>query len=53
MLDFDFSSLLYRDSADEDDDDESKKSVLLWTKCAFIVAAFLEALIAGWYPTYS
>ena len=55
MLDFDFASLLYRDSSgdDPDDDDDSKRSVLLWTKCSFIVAAFLEALIAGWYPTYS
>ena len=34
-----------------DDDDDSDATVVLWTKIGFIIAAFLEAIIAGLIPT--
>ena len=37
-------------SADSDSTDES---AVLWTKIGFIVASFLEAMIAGLIPTWS
>ena len=35
------------------EDEESNSTAVLWTKIGFIIASFLEALIAGMIPTWS